>query len=289
MWQGAKAIPQDWLKSAELIQNPQKNYTWSIGGKSYAMEQWVLRFYLSFSAEWDSAGEGNPGLIGGPMSGLFWGKIVRNYFSNLEAWVEFDLTPTWYIEGQGTAYFAIGSIRLAELQKTAHDITGKEDTLDTRMSVSPEGQGAALYIYYGLFGSSSSAETNAASYQGKELNPALFTDKVYAHFDFNNFGVTAWNEMGTIKTKGDVATVGFDMTVFVIGQWDVKDIQEIPQGFGRLEKTLMPPSLLDYLSDPRMQALITLLVMAAIFILLLVFAPGFLVAILALFSGRKRR
>jgi len=207
----------------------------------------------------------------------------------LEAWVEFDLTPTWYIEGGGTAYFAVGKVQVAELQKTAHDINGKEDTLDTRMSVSPEGQGAALYIYYGLFGSSSSAETNAASYQGKELNPALFTDKVYAHFDFNNFGVTAWNEMGTIKTKGDVATVGFDMTVFVIGQWDVKDIQEIPQGFGRLEKTLMPPSLLDYLSDPRMQALITLLVAAAIFILLLVFAPGFLVAILALFSGRKRR
>jgi hypothetical protein len=286
-WSEAKAIPSDWLQGLQYIKNPQATYSWNVSDKTYKMEQWLLRFYLSFSGEWDGSGEGSPGL-----SGLFtweWGQVVRNNYANLEVWLEFDLKPTWYIEGQGTAYFAIGKIQVAEFKKTAHDISGKEVSLDTRLSVSPESSSSLLYIYSGLFGTSSPAEKEASSFQGRLLNPDLFTDKVYSHFDLNNFGITAWNEWGTVKTKGDVATIGFDMTVFVIGEWDVKDIQNIPEDYGRWSQVYLPASLLDYLSDPRMQALLSLIAVAGLFIILLVFAPSVLVAIFSAISLSRRR
>lgn len=283
LWPGAKALPQEWLKRASVIPNPEKEYSWNISGKTYKMEQWVLRFYLSFSGEWDGFECEQPLGVG-----LF-NPRNRNFYSNLEAWLELDLTPTWYIEGQGTAYFAISKIQVAEFKKTAQDIQGKEVSLDTEMSVSPYSPTAMLYIYYGLWGTTSQAEQEVSYYQGKLLNPALFKNKVYAHFDLNNFGVTSWYEFPVVKTKGDVATIGFDMTVFVIGEWDVKDIQNIPEDFGRTSQTFMPPSLIDYLSDPRVQALLTLLSMAAFFLIIMLVAPGFLIAIIAIFMGGRKR
>lgn len=290
-WSGAKAIPQDWLRGLQYIKNPQETYSWNISSKTYKMEQWLMRFYLSFSGEWDSAGEGSPGLFGGVLYPQNFGQVVRNYYTNLEVWLEFDVRPTWYIEGQGTAYFAIGKIQVAEFKKIAHDVSGNEVSLDTQMSVTPESESSLLYIYHGLFGTSSPAEKEASSFDGKLLNPDLFTDRVFAHVDFNNFGVTAWNEFGTVKTKGDVATIGFDVTVFVIGEWDVKDIQNIPTDYGRWTQTFTPNSLLDYLNDPRMQALLSLIAVVGVFLLILIFAPSVLVAIMSMIGlrGRGRR
>jgi len=286
LWPGAKAIPQDWFKRAAVIQNPQQTYSWNISSKTYKMEQWVLRFYMSFSGEWDGVewkGSQYP-----YYSDLAFGQIVRNNLVNTEVWLQFDLTPTWYIEGGGTAYFAIGKVQVAEFKKTAHDIQGNEVELDTQMSVSPESEGAIMYVYYGPWGVSS-AEREASYYQGKQLNPDLFTKKVYAHFDLNNFGVTAWNRLGTAQVKGDVATIAFDITVFMIGEWDVKDIQSIPEDFGRTAKTYTPASFLDYLGDPRVQALLALLAGAGLLLLLIVVAPGFLIAVLAIFMGSRKR
>jgi hypothetical protein len=287
-WTGAKAIPQDWLRGLQYINNPQETYSWNFSSKTYKMEQWLLRYYLSFSAEWDSA-EGNAGLFGGVLYPQNFGQVVRNYYTNLEVWLEFDLRPTWYIEGQGTAYFAIGKIQVAEFKRTAQDVNHNEVSLETQMSVTPESLSSLLYIYYGLFGTASSAEKEASSFEGKLLNPDLFTDKVYAHVDFNNFGVTAWNEFGTVKTKGDVATIGFDVTVFVIGEWDVKDVQNIPTDYGRWSQVYLPASLLDYLNDPRLQALLSLILVVGVFLLLLFFAPSVLVAIMSMIGLKGRR
>jgi hypothetical protein len=290
-WSGAKAIPQDWLRGLQYIQNPQQTYSWNVSSKTYKMEQWLMRFYLSFSGEWDGRVEGSPGLYSGFENPLQYGQVVRNYYANLEVWLEFDLKPTWYIEGQGTAYFAIGKIQVAEFKHTAHDISGNEVSLDTQMSVVPESPSSMLYIYYGLFGTSSPAEKEASSFQGRVLNPDLFTDRVFAHVDFGNFGVTAWNEFGTVKTKGDVATIGFDVTIFVIGEWDVKDIQNIPSDYGRWAQVYTPASLLDYLNDPRLQALLSMLFVVGIFIVLLIFFPSALASLLAIvgLKGRRRK
>lgn len=279
-------IPAEWFKRNALINNPQRTYAWNISTgvnttKVYRMEQWVMKWYVSFSAHWD-----------GREVVLDWanlGQNYRNYYANAEIWFEFDIRPTWYIEGGGTAYFAVGKIQLAQsVLKESEDNTGTKHDADTLLSVIPESGGSALYIYSSLFGTGA-AEVTEKTYQGKRLNPALFRDKVYAKISLANFGLRSWNEFGTVKTHGDVATFDFDLTVFVIGEWDVQDIQKIPDDFGRTTKIDEPYSLADLLKDPRFQASFTLLVLGGIFIFLLIFAPWVLFAIVGLFrSGRRK-
>jgi len=274
-------IPTEFLKRTDAIHNPEQTYSWNISGKTYKMEQWVLKYYISFSGEWDgdeSLWRAIPIL----------GTRQRNYYSNLEIWIEFDLTPTWYIEGGGTAYFAIGKIQVSDVKKYAKDNNDHELTAETELSFLPESEGASLYVYYGLWGVGG-AESEAYKYQGKALNPALFTNKVYAKLTLNNFGVTNWYDFPVVKTKGDAIVLGFSVTAFIIGEWDVKDIQNIPEDFGRTTKTTMPPSLMDYLSDPRIQALLTLLAMAGFFLIIMLVAPGVLIAIVAIFMGGRKR
>jgi hypothetical protein len=280
----------DWIKGVSYIKNPQppSPYTWNISGKTYKMEQWLLKWFISFSATWDEAERNPSGIPEGIQNPWGFGQRYRSYYSNAEIWFEIDITPTWYIQGGGTAYFAIGSVRVSDLKKFSRDNNGQVVNFETDLSFSPSSEGAHMYMYYGLFGQQGS-EATAQTYEGKELNPEYFRDKLYCHFDLNNFGITTWNEIGVVKVKGDVVTVGFDVSVFVIGEWTVKDIQKIPTGFGFTAKTDQPASLLDFLKDPRVQALIPVLVALGVIVLLALFAPWVLIAIFAMFTGKRRR
>ena len=276
-------VPRDWLSRNALLKNPQKTYSWNISGKTYKMEQWVLKWYVSLGAEWTTRAEA------GGIAEIMLGSSDRSFYSQTELWFEIDIKPTWYIQGSGTAYFALAKIQLANtVAKTAKDNSGNVIQMDSKMSVVPESQGSILYVYKGLYGGSAVA-TSESSFEGKLLNPEYFTDRVYCKIGLSNFGCTSWNEFFTVKTKGDVATFDFDITAFVIGEWDVQDIQEIPEDFGRTTKTEQNPSLLDYLNNPKVQALITLLAAVGIIVLLLLFAPWVLIAIFAMFTGRRRR
>ena len=273
-------IPSEWLIGTDLIQNPQNEYSWNISGKTYKMEQWVLKFYMSFSGEWDHYEAED-------MSQLWLGEVRKRAFTNTEVWLEFDLSPTWYIEGGGTAYFAIAKIQLSDIKKSGKDANNQEITASTTMSVSPESVGGIMYIYNGLFGGVT-AEKEASTYQGKKLNPELFTDKVYAHFDLNNFGVNSVRVLLGWDIYSDVVTVGFDITVFVIGEWTVKDVQQIPEDFGRTAKTDVTP-LSQFINSP--QGKLLMILGAVIFILLAfaILAPTFLLSLFAIFGGGKRR
>jgi len=273
-------MPSEWLKTASVIKNPQREYAWNISGKEYRMEQWVLKFYMSFSAEWDDWE--NPQVIHELL-----GVTKKNYFSNTEIWLEFDLTPTWYIEGGGTAYFAIGKIQLSDIEKSAEDNEGKEVEVSKTLSVTPESVGGIMYVYYGLFGAGH-AETEAKTFDGKKLNPDLFTDKVYAHFDLNNFGVEGTRVLFGQDIEGDVVTVGFDITVFVIGEWDVKDIQKIPEDFGRTAKTDISPTT-TFFNSPEGRLLMLALAGMALLLILAIFAPTVLLALFAIFGDKRRR
>lgn len=279
---------QSWIQKLSYIKNPQteKPYSWNISDKTYQMYQYLMKWYVSFTAEWDGSEGGKAETPG---------EIDRNYLSRTEAWLEFDVTPTWYIEGGGTAYFAIAKIQLSDVARHGKQ-SGEFAEPDSRMSVSPESPFAALYIYQDLWGQTRGEKT-VQTYQGKNLNPDYFGNKVYAHIDFNNFGVTTWNEYFTVKSRGDIITMGFDVTVFVIGEWQVQDVQNIADvstWFERSQKEFIPSSLLDYLADPRVQALLGLAVTAGIVIVLLIVAPWVLIAFASLFSslfssGRRRK
>jgi len=280
----------DWANSLENIQNPQEGspYSWNVSGKTYKMEQWLLKWFVSFKSTWDDRATPGTQTSERPYP-VIPGERQRNAHSNTQLWFEIDITPTWYIQDSGgTAYFAIGSIQVAAEKKFAVDNDGQNVNFETDMSYAPTERGL-LYMYNGLFGGEQTETSNIQTYQGKELNPKYFRDKVYCHFDLNNFGVTGWNELLTKKAKGDVVTVAFDVRVFVIGEWTVKDIQKIPSNFGFTAQTDQPASFIDYLKDPRYQALITMAVAIIIFVLLALFAPWVLLAIFAMFTGKRRR
>jgi hypothetical protein len=270
-------IPTEWLSQNKYITNPQKTYEWNISGKAYKMEQWLMRYYVAFNAEWDQHED--------PYTDVFSGST--NVYNNLDLWIDFDITPTWYLQGQGVAYFAIGSISLAETVKYDSKLAGGGATgLPPRsaVSISPESQSSSMFIYYAPWGQDAAGQT-AQNFQGRELNPDYFREHVYGRVSFNNFGVEAWTDWFTNRVRGDTAVMVFDVTVFVIGEWKVQDIRDNPESYGRFERAYIPPSIADYLLSPTGLSIISVLVIIGLIIAVLVFAPWIIMPIIKALTG----
>jgi hypothetical protein len=288
-------IPLDWVRETSYIQNPVKEpYTWEIGNLTYTMEEWKLRWYFSISAGWSEP----------PTWTMLKDteKTTRRY-TECEIWFEFDLTPVWYFEGTDRAYFAIAKMQVADVELEALDNDGNKVEPSLETSVSPESQGSILPIYYGKFAQQNPADKDAMDYQGKQLNPDLFTSKAYTYFRLNNFGVTDWLETGAFllpvhKLKGDVVTVSVDVTVFVIGEWTVQDIESIENiegdtGYGRTAQLGTGGWTWEtFLSSPFNRALLVGIAGLALFIILIIAFPSVIATlallIQALTGGRKR-
>lgn len=281
-------IAPEWLLGATKTKNPVDIYEWELkeGDETlfYRMELWRLKWYFSISSEPQNDGDipQYEGVISQP----------RNSLKDTEVWFEFDLTPIWYFNGTDRAYFAIASLRLTDIDFGALE-SGKDPVdHDSRLRVTPESTSSILPIYYSGFGGSR-AEQNVHSYQGKELNPDLFRDRVYSYITLNDFGVSCWWDWGWFW-KADVVTVGLDVDVFVIGEWKVKDIQDIPDEYGRSAKTgsvgfgwgAILGSFFGS-SEGRMWFLIIIGVI--VFLGLALFAPWVLLGLSGLFGARKPR
>lgn len=278
-------LPSTWLNQHNYINNPVQTYNWTIGGRTYYMEQYLLRYYVSLSAE----GSGGAGLISGtgeyPPQNQY--PNGDNSYENLQVWIKFNLEPTWYIQGQGTAYFAIGKVQLAN----AVDLSGQTtdgSEVDPRSSVSvyPSSDSQVVFLTYEPFGASS--ETHESYYyQGKQLNSAYFTDSVYMKIDLSHFGLYGdWNTPGNILSgvwcRGDVATFCFDITVFVIGDWSVQDIQDDPDNFGNFVRVDSSETWLSWLTSP---STLAWLIPALIIVAVIFFAPWLIVLVVSIFRG----
>lgn len=272
-------LPISWLQNNGLVQNPQQTYPgWNISGLMYYMERYAMRFYITFSGEWN--GLEDPG----PICDAILRPHVENIYQSVGVWIEFDLTPSWYIEGGGIAYFAIAKMQLSEESiKKGKTLTGEIVAPRTTESVSPYSRLSPVYMYYGAWGSTP-AEQEAYSYQGKKLNPSYFRDKVYVHVDLNNFGVYADSDnIFWSKTRGDVATFAFDLQVFVIGEYTVQDIQDNPDQYGRFTPQGSTWNWGTWFSNS-----LWWLIPAAIFVLILIFAPWLLLVIISLIFGSRK-
>lgn len=278
-------VPFNWQQSNQYVPNLVNTYSWNISGKMYDMEEYNMRYYVTFSGEW--SGSENPAVT---VQGET-GETV-NVYQNLQVWLKINLNNTWYIQGGGTAYFAIAEMRLADASiKQGRDVNKVTYDARTTESVSPEDASALVYLYYSPFGTTAPAGSVAEQYEGKDLNPAYFTKTLYCHLDFNNFGVYAepvnyfWS-----TTRGDVATFAFNIRVFVIGEYTVKDIQDNPSQFGRFTPVSNTgdnwlSGIIGWLSNP---ANITILIMIAAVVLVIAYAPWLIISLLALGGGRRR-
>lgn len=232
---GPDWINIDWLRKDAKITNPQKTYEWELEtGKDnetafYRMEKWLCKWYFSISVE--PAPDEQPSTGYNPLANPRWSA------QDVKVWFEIDLTPIWYFEGSTDAYFCVAEMRLSDIAIGAKIGDGTTHEPDPRCRVKPMSPQSIFPIYYGIFGSESNrADKKVLEYKGKKLNPDLFTDKVYTYFVLDDFGVRSWWDWGHYWA-GDTVTVGIDVEVFVIGEWKVQDIQDIPDEYGRDAKT----------------------------------------------------
>lgn len=272
-------LPTEWLSKNQYIQNPIHHYEWEIYDKDenqtilYAMDEYQLKWYFSISADWQGDRE----------------RLDRRYLDT-DVWFEFDLTPIWYFEGADKCYFCIAKLKISDLAKGGR-IGDEKKEAKPDLRVCPDSTSSILSIYSKPFGiESERAEKTAHEFQGKKLNPDLFTDKVYSYFTLVNFGTSSWSEFAGTQWKfqGDVVTVGLDVHVFVVGEWKVKDIQQVPDEYGRTSQTGQTGGFLDFffdklghiLEDPRFAFWTTLGLIALVLLFLAIFAPAVLSGII---------
>ena len=244
-------IPYSWSVNLPYMKNPDDAWDWELKDESgnihsYRMEKWITKWYISLEGGWDSQGFLEFDAEGGKR------------ISNMEIWFELDLSQNnWYFEDSDNVYFAIGKIELANILKQGY----KVEAID----VTPEAIGTSLFLFYEPFGADRIVK-DYYSYNGKRLNPDLFVPKIYTMINLNDFGTQGWWDGLTWKVQGDVVTFEFTVHQFVIGEWIVKDVQELPTDYERQSKvTTTGFDVLDWILKPN-----SLLIIGAILIIVVV-------------------
>jgi hypothetical protein len=277
-----------WLVQDTKIKNPVASYQWDLQDEvtgevdSYTLEEWSCRWYFSISSEpKDSELQFyrlGPQLV-----------VVRNSLSNAQVWFEIDVAPIWYFENQSMSYFAVAELKVTDIQIGGKVSDGYKAESNSECRVTPSSQNSILPIFHNPFGAESDrAETTVYNYKGKKLNPDYFAPKVYTFFGLDDFGVTSWWAMGN-HYRADVVTVGVDVRLFVVGEWKVKDVQDLPDEYGRTAKWSSVDIFGGLFSGPSGSLLIMAIVIVAVFLILSIFAPWVLLGLFQLMGSGKRR
>jgi len=275
-------VPTDWMKTSSYITNPIRTVTWDLPNPdavnetiAYEVQEWVLKMYVSMTAEWDAfvfdwtAGQG---------------ESYNQRYMDTEVWIELIVNePSWIFEGQPRTYFALGKIQCSDF---AYGVLGKSEdeyTPTPKCSVTPEST-SWVYLYHQKYGSGGmKTPRDIFTYQGQVLNPNIFTDDMFISLKLNNFGTEYWTSWGTVYQKGDAVTWGFDIHVFVVGEWKIKDIADLPDTYGRTPKeevTAGPFLWLEgIINDPRFAIWSFVGFMAVILLIFAIFFPWVLFAL----------
>ena len=266
-------IPNSWIDDHQYTQNPIATYEpWTINGKTFSMEKWVMRYYVTMNVEFDGSEKMENG-------GILYGT---NIYQDAEVWIRLDLAPIQYFTGMERCFFAIAEVEVAQPAEFRDILDGSysEEPIRDGLSVHPYSEGSNVMLYYEPWGVGAQVENDPYDYQGVELNPQFFTDELFMHLDLNNFGLKSWKDLGIWEhVKCDSVTWAFDVSVFAIGEWKVQDIDEIPELYGRLTQSYSDifelfSGITDFFTSP--MGLIILLIIGGV--LLLVFAPQVLFA-----------
>lgn len=286
-------FPELWT-GVEYIKNPvSAPYEWNLPNPddpdetiAYVMEEWLLRMYVSITAEWDDVGSWITSKYEAE-----WGGNTR--YTNTKIWIELDISPIQYFEGADQVYFGLAKVVTSDVAKGKLGTTEEDYTPTDPFSVNPSSGTSYRYLYHSKYGTTQFTPTDPKTYKGRVLNPEIFGDKMFFHIDLVNFGTQYWTEWLSGNRKGDAVTWGFDVHVFVVGEWRVKDIEEIPEDYGRDPMTQYGWSyyLARFLADPKGQFWLIVGVFALIFLFCVVACPWVLVALFGMigaFGGKKK-
>jgi len=284
----AFVFPDMWGKN-QYIKNPYDTDEWNLPNPdepnetiAYVMEEWILKLYISVTAEWDS-------------STTVWTKDKEEYgdtrYQNTKIWLKLDISPMWYFEGADQVYFGLGKVVCSDVTAGKFGETDEDYEPTGKYSVVPASTTTYRYLYHTKYGTAQFTPTNPKTYRGRRLNPEIFGDEIYFNVNLANFGTHAYRDVLQAKhAKGDAVTWGFDVHVFVVGEWRVQDIEEIPTDYGRepMVEHGFTYYLAEMLNDPRLWFWGLLALGAVIFLFLAIFAPTALFAIFGLFGMFKR-
>jgi len=217
----------DWVPESRLIglsggEEPVNVYEWTIDDVAYRMEEYELKWFVGMEAGYDSVG-------------IFDEEGNNQRWRNAEVWLKLDTSPSWIFEGADKTYFAVAKVQVDYVEVEGHD--------PSKIDVSPESHGTALSLFYLPYGEAIDlSEDTFIGYAVGEtrLNPEVFRDQVFTMIRLDDFGTQAWYEGLTRKYMGDTAVWEFTVKVFVVGEWELKDVQDVSElveeGYGRNAK-----------------------------------------------------
>jgi len=274
---------EDLWGGTQYIKNPVDSTEWNLPNPdvenetiAYVMEEWLLRMYVSISAEWDEGGT------------FKWDKESwgSTRYIDSEVWIELDISPTWYFSGADQVYFGLAKVQCSEYAEGRLGTTNEDYNPTSTFSVAPT-KSSYRYLYRGKYAEEEITPTDPKTYRGRILNPEIFVDRMFIKLDLNNFGTQGWGDaLFGYSFKGDVVTWGFDVHVFVVGEWKVQDVSEIPTEYGRdpMEEYGWSYWLTKMFGEPRLQFWLILGIIALVVLFLAIFAPWVLIAIFGLVS-----
>jgi len=281
-WVPPAWVPQEWWRDAVGWKNPFNSYEWSIKDGEYTdffrMEEWKTKWFISIEAGWDSQ----------DMYGV-WDEADGPRYKGIEVWFGIDISPVWYFENQTASYFAIAKIELSNIKLQGYNTA--------IIDVIPESVGSIRTVYLNPFGAENApTETELESfyYQKIKLNPEYFRDMVYTHIDLMDFGTTEYGQWPWMSCQGDVVTMGFTVTQFVVGEWKVKDIGDIPEDYERSSKITVGAwegfwgGVVAWFTNPWTLFSLFGLGLIILVVLLIVFAPGLLTVVAVALLGRRK-
>jgi hypothetical protein len=293
-------VPFSWWQSAKDM-NPYTGETYEFNVKNddgttsvYKMEAVQTKWFVNIRA--------NP--LGQPDISSHTDEWQRRRYSDLEIWFEFDLEPSWYFEGTDKTYFAIAKIQLANILINHFGPDGQEVTsipseVVNMVRVNPQPIGMAVMMYPLPFDRNMEGcpdNFEGYTYEGKRLNPKYFRDKVYGCITLNDFGSWDWYKSTIppdLRGLADSVTFDFTVTQFVVGEWKVKDIQDLdPEEFNvspKYGRDEIIPGLADFLSSPLGQLWMFLILIGVVLVLITIFFPGFWTLVFGWLQTRKTR
>ena len=213
-------VPRQWISSLQYYRNPVNIYEWNIGTHYYRMAEYVLEWFVTIRYHADSEDE----KFSSGWSPFADQCYTPRRYHNVKVWFQISLVSPAYFKGANNTFFGIGKIELKNIEIIALD--------KNKVAVMPDAEGTPLPLYLAPFNKPYNPPS-PPSFEGQELDPNVFTHTVYTYIRLDDFGeqrTLAWaNQLD--KAEGDVVTFQFEVHVFVVGEWIVKNIDEVPKDY----------------------------------------------------------
>ena len=227
---------------------------------------------------------------------------ATQHYYDLQLWIKvIPQSFVYFVDNPDEVYFSPSYIGLDQdvtWRSGEHDPNDgeKDPDMAARCDLFPEAEGETCAIFYARGAEEVDLEGTILSYQGAQLDPAIFRDEYWIRIGVDRFLPRSVWELGGLdwSWKYPSALMVFKVYVFVVGEWtvklekgEVKDLKSHQAGYG---STTDIPGILGSILSGILYNPFTWIIIAIIVIALLsIFAPGVLFGLMTLLTRRRKR